>query len=362
MRVSKEQKEEWFIFNYLKNNNPIMSNATLKISVIWWWAGTFNVLYWLKTTKTKQEKELSAIIAMTDSGWTTGEIRDKYWVLPPWDIRRGICALAKDTGMVRELFEYKFKDETGCIWANKIGNTLITALWDIKWSFEAGLDAACEMFQVRGNVIPVTLKDVHLWARYEDGTEIIGEKNIDVSDKNPWEKTHNTNQNITEAFLVGGEWDLNPRARKAILNSDIIVIGPWNLYTSIVANLLSKWMKEALSETEAKIVYVTNIMADKGESTTYTIPDLIDQIEKYAWEVIDYVLVNNWHISDELVEKYKQSEEKKPLKLQKWLDFSDKTYEIVEANFVNESDVVRHDPKKLSKAIMSLAHNQLELI
>jgi len=242
-------------------------------------------LYGLKTTKTKQEKELSAIIAMTDSGWTTWEIRDKYGVLPPGDIRRWIAALAKDTGMVRELFEYKFEDETGCIGWNKIGNTLITALGDIKGSFEAGLDAACEMFQVKGNVIPVTLEDVHLGANYE-----------------------------------------------------------------------------ALWETEAKVVYVTNIMADKGETTTYTITDLIDHIEEYAWEVIDYVLVNNGHISEELVAKYKEAEGKKPLKMKEWLDFSGKTYEVLEYDFVNESDVIRHDPGKLSKALIGLAQNQLELI
>ena len=344
----------------IKHNS--MKNNTLKISVIGWGAGTFNVLYGLKTTKTKQEKELSAIIAMTDSGGTTWEIRDKYGVLPPWDIRRWIAALAKDTGMVRELFEYKFEQETGCIWANKLWNTLITALWNIKGSFEAGLDAACEMFQVKGNVIPVTLDDVHLWANYEDGSQVIWEKNIDVSGTNPEEKWHNINQNITEAFLVWGEWNLNPRARKAILNSDIIIIGPGNFYTSIVPNLLSKWMKEALWETEAKIVYVTNIMADKWETTTYTIPDLIDNIEKYAGEVIDYVLVNNGNISETLVEKYKESEAKKPLKLKPWTTFEGKTYEIIECDFVNESDVIRHDPQKLSHALIDLAQNQLKLI
>ena len=335
-----------------------MWKSSLKISVIWGGAGTFNVLYGLKTTKTKEEKELSAIIAMTDSWGTTGEIRDKYWVLPPGDIRRWIAALAKDTGMVRELFEYKFENEEGCIGWNKIGNTLITALWDIKGSFEAWLDAACEMFQVKGNVIPVTLEDVHLWAKYENGEEVIWEKNIDVSDKNNDVKQHNTNQNIVDAFLVWGEWKLNPRARRVLLDSDIIIIGPWNFYTSIVPNLLSQWMKEVLSETEAKIIYISNIMADKWETTTYTITDLIDNIEKYAGEVIDYVIVNNGYISDTLVNKYSTIEEKKPLKLQSGLDFSEKTYDVIEVDLVNESDVIRHDPQKLAKAILWVYKNQ----
>jgi len=263
-------------------------NKKTNITVIGWGSGTFNVLYGLKTLKMREDLNLAAIIAMTDSGWTTGRIRDEYWVLPPGDIRRGIAALAKDTGMVRRLFEYKF-NESGVIWGNKIGNILLTALGDIGWSFEAGLDIACKMFEVQWKVIPVTLEDVHLGVRMEDGTEVIGEKNIDVSDTNPGEKTHDANQNVAEAFLVGWEWNLNPRARDAILESDYIILGPGDFYTSIIPNLLSKGMREALTETDAKIVYVCNIMADKWETTTYELPDFIDNIEKY---VISYVTLH----------------------------------------------------------------------
>lgn len=323
------------------------------ITVIGWWSWTFNVLYGLKKNLSEQEKNLAAIIAMTDSGWTTWEIRDKYWVLPPWDVRRAIAALSRDTLMVRKLFEYKF-DECWTIWWNKIWNILLTALSYIKWDFEKWLDEACRMFWVDWKVIPVTLESVHLWVRFEDGTEVIWEKNIDVSDTNPWEKTHNTNQNIVDAFLVWWEWILNPRAYNAIINSDIVVIWPGDFYTSIVPNLLSPWMKEALEQTNAKIVYVCNMMTDMWETTTYELPDFINNIEKYAWNVLDFVLVNNWIISEELVYKYKRNEEKKPVKVKKTMDFSDKSYTIVERDFVNESDYVRHDPMKLSEAILDI--------
>lgn len=92
------------------------------------------------------------------------------------------------------------------------------------------------------------------------------------------------------------------------MNSDVIVLGPGDFYTSVVPNLLSKGMREALRDTDAKIVYVCNIMADKGETTTYELPDFIDNIEKYAGNVLDYVFVNSGHISDELVAKYKAEE------------------------------------------------------
>ncbi len=336
-----------------------MSNKT-NITVIWWWAGTFNILYWLKKVFDESESNLAAIIAMTDSWWTAWEIRDKFWVLPPWDVRRWICALARDTWLVRQLFEYKFKWEEWVIWGNKLWNILITALWDIKWSFEAGLDATCEMFQVKWKIIPVTLEDVHLWVIFEDWTKVIWEKNIDVSETNPESKTHNIDQNIVDAFLVWWEWKINPRAKEAILGSDIVVIWPWHLYTSIVPNLLSKWMKEALAQTDAKIVYVCNIMADKWDTTTYEIPDFIDNVEKYAWNVIDYVLVNSWEISQETLEKYKVQEHKRPVKLKEWVIFTGKSYKIIERDFVNESDVVRHDPMKLAKTIKDISEQWIK--
>ena len=326
----------------------------INISVIWGWSGTFNVLYWLKTVESDFEMNLAAIIAMTDSGWTTGEIRDKYGVLPPGDIRRGIAALAEDTKFVRQLFEYKFEGEEGIIWGNKLWNILLTALNNIKWSFNEWLKEAHKMFRVKGKVIPVTLEDVHLWVKFEDGTEVIWEKYIDVSDKNPWEKTHDTNQNIVDAFLVGWEWKLNPEAFETLVSSDIVIIGPWDFYTSIVPNLLSPWMREALQKTEAKIVYICNIMADKGETTTYELNDFIDNIEKYAWNVIDYVLVNNWDISDELVARYK-IEWKKPVKCKEHMCFDSKDYKIIERDFLDESDYIRHNPEKLSKAIVDIA-------
>ncbi len=326
----------------------------INITTIGWGSGTFNVIYGLKKVLPIEERNLTTIIAMTDSWGTTWEIRDKFWVLPPWDIRRAICALARDTGIVRKLFEYKFKDETWVIGGNKIGNILLTALADIKGWFEPWLDEACKMFDVEGKIIPVTLEDVHLWVEFEDGTQIVWEKHIDVSSTNPWERTHNIDQNIVNAFLVWWDGELNPRAYEAIMNSDFIILGPGDFYTSIVPNLLSKWMKEALAKTPAKIIYVCNIMTKQGETTTYELPDFIENIEKYAWEVLDYVFVNNGYISDELVAKYKLEEWKKPVKKKESMIFSHKKYRVIERDFVNESDVVRHDPMKLAYVIQDM--------
>ncbi len=339
-----------------------MPENTFNITVIGGGSGTFNVLYGLKTyhdDTTSEKKNLAAIIAMTDSGGTTWEIRDKFGVLPPGDLRRAVAALARDTGLVRELFEYKFKGETGAIGGNKIGNILMTALADITGSFEKGLDEMCKMFDVHGKVIPVTLEDVHLWVTMDDGTEVIWEKNIDVSEKNDF-AVHNLDQNVRDAFLVWGDGTLNPRAHDAIVNSDLIVIGPGDFYTSVVPALLSKWVRKAFQASHGKVVYVANIMTKKWETTNYELPDFIDNVERYAGDVIDYVLVNSGNISDENIEKYKVEEGKKPVKLKEWMDFGNKSYKIIERDFVNESDVVRHDPQKLAAVLIDICRQWIK--
>jgi len=228
-------------------------------------AGTFNVLYGIKKNL---NFNISAIISVADNGGTTGAIRDKYGILPPGDMRRAIAALAKNTEMVRRLFEYSFKWEEGVIGSNKIGNVLLTALVDIcGGNYEQAIEVMSEMFDVRGRVIPVTLEDVTLAARFEDGAIVIGEKNIDVSDKNDFERSHNIDQNIVDAWLEWNPGNLNPRAREAIMNADYIIIGPGDLYTSIVPNLLSLGMREALHASTAKIIYICNAMTKRGETT-----------------------------------------------------------------------------------------------
>ena len=312
-------------------------------------AGTFNVLYGLKKNK---NYNLSAIISVADNGGTTGSIRDKYGILPPGDMRRAIAALAKDTEMVRKLFEYSFKNEEGVIGSNKIWNILLTALVDIEWDYEKWLDEMCKMFDVTGRVIPVTLEDVHLAVKFEDGTIIEWEKNIDVSDKNPGERTHNIDQNICDAWLIGNEGTLNPRAREAILNADYVIIGPGDLYTSIVPNLLSPGMAEALDATNAKLIYVCNAMTKRGETTNMEVIDFVETIEKFIGPAkLDYVIVNNGHIEEEIVAKYKEEENKKPVKIKDMSQFFGKSYKIIERDIVNDDDFVRHDPYKLAKIL-----------
>lgn len=312
----------------------------INVTTIGWWTWTFNVLYWLKSRK---EFNLAAIVTVADNWWSTWELRDQFGILPPGDVRRAIVALSEDTWMVRKLFEYKFKKEWK-LQGHAVWNILLTALADITGNFEEWIEVLCNMFAAKWKVIPVTLDDVNLWVELEDWQKIIGETNIDVP-------KHDFNLMIKEAFLIW-EWRINPRAREALINSDYIIIWPGDLYTSIVPNLLVEWVKEALEDSNAKIIYVCNVMTKRWETNDFWVEDFIDIIEKYIWEDrIDYVLVNNWRIDEELVEKYKLEEWKKPVKVKDYEVFDWKKHKIIERDLVNEDDYIRHSPRKLSRAI-----------
>ena len=210
-----------------------------------------------------------------------------------------------------------------------------------------------EMFDVIGCVIPVTLEDIHLAVRFEDGTEIVGEKYIDVSDKNKFERSHNIDQNIMDAWLVGDQGNLNPRAKKAIMEADYIIIGPGDLYTTLVPNLLCVGMSEALNTTEAKIIYICNAMTKRGETTNMEVIDFIDTIERYIDPgKLDYVIVNNGIIAEEIVSKYKIEENKRPLKIKDPSQFHTKSYTVIERDLVSTTgDYIRHDPERLMEVL-----------
>ncbi len=186
-------------------------------------------------------------------------------------MRRAISALAANTDEVRQLFEHRFSKSR--IKGHTIGNLLLTGLAEMKGSFEEAITTLCRMFDVRGKVIPVTLDDVHLEVTLEDGSVVLGETNIDIP-------LHDGNLRITEARLTSAV-TLNPQAREVIEQSDYIVIGPGDLYTSIIPNLLVPGMREALEKTNARIIYICNIMTKYGETAGFSAVEFIAVLEQY---------------------------------------------------------------------------------
>lgn len=305
--------------------------------------GTFNVLSGLGKNK---KLNLAAIVTVADSGGSTGELRDEFGILPPGDVRRAIVALSEDTEVVRRLFEYRFK-EGRSIAGHTVGNLLLTALSDIMGDFERGIEELSEMFNVHGKVIPVTLDNVSLGVTLENGDQIVGETDIDIP-------KHDATIPIKDAFLLGGG-SLNPRAKEAIENSDYVIIGPGDLYTSIVPNLLCSGMVDAIRNAKAKIVYVCNVMTKHGETDGFYVEDFVRVLEQYIGAGrIDYVLVNTGELRADLLKKY-EAEGKAPVRLRERQALVNKGIKLVERDFTSATDYIRHDPRKLARTVEDFA-------
>ncbi|MCK9268396.1 MAG: uridine diphosphate-N-acetylglucosamine-binding protein YvcK, partial [Alkaliphilus sp.] len=199
-------------------------------------------------------------------------------------------------------------------------------------------------------VLPVTLKDITLYAKLKNGTVVKGESNIPV-------KSLEMNSPIENIFIKPKDAGAIKEAVYAIENADLVLLGPGSLYTSVIPNLLVKNIKESLNRTEAPKVYITNVMTQPGETDDYTVCDHVDALLRH-WPdaLIDYIIVNTGTVSDTIGEKYKTEgaevirlmhEDREKLKA--------KGIKLITEDLIDiKKDYVRHDAVKLSKIIVDL--------
>lgn len=266
-----------------------------KIVVIGGGTGTYTILQGLK----KLSLDITAIVAMSDSGGSSGRLRDEFGVLPPGDVRQCLAALADngETDLLRDLFLYRFDKGVG-LSGHNFGNLFLTALTDILKSEDKAIKYASKLLRLKGTVLPVTTKKTNLAVELVDGFQVFGECNID-------EPKHNGKIHIERAWLEPSV-RVTPEVISAIEQADLIVLGPGDLYTSIIANLLVSGMSTALRNK--KILYVANLISKYGESYKYNLSDLVCDIEKYLKRKLDYILVNNEKLPANILKRYKEEE------------------------------------------------------
>ena len=313
-----------------------------RIVVIGGGTGSFTVLRGL----THHADDLAAIVTVMDSGGSSGRLRDEFGALPTGDIRRCLVALSPDDAaglQLRRLFEYRFERGEG-LNGHSFGNLFLTALADIAGGLVPAIEAATSVLNVRGRVIPVTLDDVHLCAELEDGTAIRGESRIDVREIRP-------EVPIARVFLdPAGR--ANPAALEAIAAADLIVIGPGDLYTSIIPNLLIDGVAEAINEAPGRLAYVCNIMTKRGETDGYVASGFAARIAEYLRrERLDYVLVNDGPIPDEIRRRY-AAEDAVPVGIDDRL--GDVAEHVVAADLVSRGDYARHDSERLARCLVAI--------
>lgn len=284
---------------------------------------------------------ITAIVTVADDGGSSGRLRREMGMLPPGDIRNCIAALADEEKLLTELFQYRFKAGEG-LNGHSFGNLFLTAMTDITGDLESAIEASSKVLAVRGKVLPATLSDVTLWAKFEDGRIVEGESNI---------------PEVGAKIVEMGCKPPNPPATlaviKAIKEAQYIIMGPGSLYTSIIPNLLVPEIREAMAQSTAPKIYVCNIMTQKGETDGYTVSDHISAIDRACGgKIFDAVLVQGRSPSQDVL-RYYASKHCHPV----YLDREEVVKlgrRIVKANIMSEntdSSYVRHDPKLLGKVL-----------
>ncbi len=310
------------------------------IIVIGGGTGSYTVLRGLKN----YTKNLTAIVNMFDSGGSTGRLRDEFGYLPAGDVRRCLLALASDeegTKILRQLMEYRFDKGQG-LEGHSFGNLLLTALKEITKDELSAIECASKILRVNGKVLPVTLDNCVLCAELENGSVIKGETNIDVP-------KYDTSIKIKNVYLEP-EAKLLKKCSTAIKNADAIVIGPGDLYTSILPNFIVKGMKDAFSKSRAKKIYVCNLMTKQGETNGYTAGSHAKKIIEYAG-MIDCIICNKAKMRQGLLKKYAE-EKAEPVIVDKE-EIEKLKIQIIEEELIAEPELIRHDSEKLAKIIMN---------
>ncbi len=328
-----------------------------KIVVIGGGTGTFTILTGLKKYP---NLDLSVIVSMMDDGGSNRVMRDEFGLLPTSDLRQCMVALASADSdqTLRKLFTYRYEQGVG-ISGMTFGNLFMAALTDIyKGDQKKAIEETSEILGVKGKIIPVTFEKTNLVATYENGKQILGERDIDEPDPS-----------IGKYKIVGLEVipkaKVNKDALNAIKNADLIVLGPGDFYTSILPNLVVDGVQEAIKKSKAKVVFVTNLMTKFGQTVGFKASDFIKEIEKYlSGRKLDFCVLNlNNHFSKKMLSKYKR-EYAEPVKDDLESNFgktkivrrsliSDKVYEKPKSDKLERS-LIRHDSDKLAKVVVDL--------
>ena len=283
---------------------------------------------------------VTAVVTVGDDGGSSGRLREEMGVLPPGDIRNCIAALADDEDLVTKLFQYRFKTGEG-LEGHSFGNLFLTALCAITGDMVRAVKESSNVLSIRGRVLPSTLDDMKLVAEMQDGRIIHGESNIPEA-----------HGKIKRLFTDPQNCRALPDVITAIKEAELIILGPGSLYTSVIPNLLIREISHEIAKSNAKKIYVCNIMTQPGETDGYSVCDHINAIMKHAGSknVIDAVLVNDFMPSN-LAKKYQMSGSY-PVKL----DFDNLKklgVKLVTRKLIEDSKegLVRHSSNRVARAI-----------
>jgi uncharacterized cofD-like protein len=316
-----------------------------KVVVIGGGTGSFTVLSGLK----HHNVDLSAVVSMADDGGSTGVLRDELGVLPPGDVRQCLVALSDSSRLMRSLMNYRF--ENGGLGGHSFGNILLCALEKVTGSFETAVEEVGKILSIKGKVLPVTTNKVRLHMLLENGKLLKGEREIHLSNE-----IHHGYKNIyLEPFPKA-----DTHAIDEINNADLIIFGPGGLYTSLIPNLLVEGISKALRDSQAKKIFVVNLMNKKGQTPNFNVSNYLNEIKKYTGkDIFDYIIVNKSTPPKELVEVYANEgtlveNDLHDVRVILADLLSSNLKEIPKGDTLMKRNLIRHDSEKLAAELMSI--------
>jgi uncharacterized cofD-like protein len=326
-----------------------MGNKEKKIVTIGGGSGQFIFLSGLRDL---EDIQTTAIVSMVDSGGSTGRLRDELGILPPGDILKCILALSPYQNACRSILLKRFQKDRRLA-GHSAGNMLLTMLSRYTGNFPAGVAALAEILDVDGTILPVTIDRATLVAELTNGQRIYGEEAIDIPRGTQREQ-------IKEVFLVPhhqSSISVYPPVLKAIEQADFIFIGPGDLFTSIIPNLIVPGVKEAIQNTDAKIYYTINIMTKFGETHNFIGKDFVTNLEKRLGREVEGIIGNKTKPIQKILDNY-FGQKSKFVTIDTTNPFWDDRKIYLEDLLDINSIIVRHDSKKLAHIIQGIIHRE----
>ena len=308
-----------------------------RIACIGGGTGLFNLLIGLKDIRNAL---LFSIVSATDDGGSSGLLRSSFGVLPPGDIRRSLVALSAAPELMNQLMQYRFSRGKHFV-GHSFGNLFLTALAEMKGSMIEAIHDISDLLYLQGIVLPAEENQATLCARFKNGKVIKGESAISLCNgRDP-------------ALLITRVWHepeaiCNKDIFQAIINADFVIIGPGDLYTSVITNLLVKDIRRALVATEAKKIYICNLMNKPGETTGYDAAKHTREIVRYmGGDYLDYAIYSSTYLSFSSIQRYAEKKQA-PVNVGN----VDALRHITRAKIIlgdvsHETELVRHDSVKI---------------
>ncbi len=321
-----------------------------KVVTIGGGTGRFPVLLGLK----RYPVELSAIVTMFDDGGSTGRLRDELGVLPPGDLRQSLIALGESGTLMRKLFSHRYQN--GGLEGHNFGNIFISTLEKISGSIDKALEIVGTILNIKGKVIPVTLDTAELVTELKNGKVITGEDALG--------EYQLVSKFGVKKMSLKPKAKIHPKALAALKEADVIIVGPGDLYTSLIPNFLVQGFSEAFVKSKARKVYVANLMNRHGHTDDFTVADYVRALEATIGKegVFDTVVYNTKMPSATLIKKY--ADEGTPVRFDKNAFAHPRKYIGVDVladgvakkakGDVLQRSFIRHSPQKLAKVLAKL--------